>query len=62
MFRDVQWLDSSHDSSQTLKQSNIWFRLACIVYEYVSPGIFAIAVMIFPMYTKMMLYFFEFFP
>ena len=41
-----------------LKQSNVLYGLACTFYEYVSPGIFSIAVMNFPMNTKMMLYFF----
>ena len=30
------------------------YRFSCSVLEYVSPGIFAIAVMDFHMYTKMM--------
>ena len=32
------------------------YRFSCTVNEYVSLGIFAIAVMNFHMYTKMMLY------
>ena len=41
-----------------LKSSNVLYRLACTVYEYVSLGIFSITVL--RMYTKMMLYFWKY--